>query len=286
MPSPIRSTARPRSARPPRPDPGDAAISPNSEPGRGRVAAGPGSWPSGPLDAADRAFDLLTRPPAPLAFDCWGITGLPQRLVALDELKRLLLSDGTPRPVRDVVWRELVTRARRDGPAWVVAAAGLAMPGLRRRAGLIFRGWAGEREDLDSELLLGFLERLRTIDVDAGNICARLIEAGARQAQRSWRFDQVQDLARDVPPRSLPPARPWDHPDFVLARAVAAAVVGPEECFLIAQTRLEDVSLEVAADRLGVPASTASSWRRRAEHRLREAIADGELRWTHLSPTG
>lgn len=101
---------------------------------------GSGSWPSGPLDAAQRAFGLLTIPPAPLAFDCRGVTGLPQRLVPLDELRRLLISDATPRPVRDVVWREVVTRARRDGPAWVITAVGLALPGLRRRAGRLASG--------------------------------------------------------------------------------------------------------------------------------------------------
>jgi hypothetical protein len=34
-------------------------------------------WPFSPLDAAQRAFDLLTCPPAPLAFDGPGFAGLP-----------------------------------------------------------------------------------------------------------------------------------------------------------------------------------------------------------------
>jgi hypothetical protein len=97
-------------------------------------------WPSGPLDAAQRAFDLLTCPPAPLAFDGRGFAGLPPRLLPLEELKKILIADRTPRWVRDAVWRELVVRGRRDGPAWVVAAAGLAMPGLRRAAGRLARG--------------------------------------------------------------------------------------------------------------------------------------------------
>jgi len=87
------------------------------------------SWPSTPLAAAQRAFDLLTCAPAPLAFDCRGIAGMPPAVLPLDELKRVLIADETPRSVRDTVWRELVIRARRDGPAWV-AAAGIAMPGL------------------------------------------------------------------------------------------------------------------------------------------------------------
>lgn len=34
-------------------------------------------WPESPLDAAQRAFDLLICPPAPLAFDGRGFDGCP-----------------------------------------------------------------------------------------------------------------------------------------------------------------------------------------------------------------
>src|SRR6266498_53688 len=102
------------------------------------------SWPTTPLAAAQRAFDLLTCPPAPLAFDGRAFPGLPARLLPLDELKTVFIDDATPRRVRDEVWRELVIRARRDGPAWVVAAVGIAMPGLRRVAGLLAKGWRGD----------------------------------------------------------------------------------------------------------------------------------------------
>ena len=44
------------------------------------------------------------------------------------------------------MWRELVVRARRDGPAWVVAAVGVAMPGLRRIAGMLAAGWRGDTD--------------------------------------------------------------------------------------------------------------------------------------------
>lgn len=245
-----------------------------------------GSWPAGPLDAAQRAFELLTRQPAPLAFDCRPFDGLPDRLVALDDLRRLLIKDSTARAIRDQVWQELVTRSRRDGPAWVVAAVGIAIPGLRRRAALLSPGWRGDTADLDSDLLLGFLERLQSIDLDAGNICSRLIDAGARAVKRSRRHSEDTEAIHGAGPRSLPPARPWDHPDFVLARAVAAAVIGPEEGFLISETRLGEVRLQVVAEYLGVPTSTAASWRKRAEAAIREAIRDGDLQWVHLPVNG
>ncbi|MEV6489102.1 hypothetical protein AB0M20_10800, partial [Actinoplanes sp. NPDC051633] len=119
-------------------------------------------WPSSPLAAADRAFKLLIEPPTPIRFDGRGITGLPAAILPLERLRTLLLSPKTAVAVRDAVWRELVVHARRDGPAWVVAAVGVAMPGLRRVAGMLATGWHGDTRDLDAEVLLGFVERLRT----------------------------------------------------------------------------------------------------------------------------
>jgi hypothetical protein len=272
------------------PSPLPPVTTPPAGPEPGAAHAGPRPdastfWPEGPLDAAQRAFDLLTRRPTPLAFDGHGTSGLPQRLLGLEELKRHLLADSTARVTRDTVWRELVMRARRDGPAWVIAAVGIAMPGLRRRAGLLSRGWSSHSADLDSELLLGFLERLRTIDVEVGNICPRLIDAGARAVKRSRHHSEDTTSIHTGTPGSLPPARPWDHPDFVLARAVSRAVIGPEEHLLISETRLGEVRLQEVAERLGVSPVMAAAWRRRAEIAVREAIRDGELRWVGLSPS-
>ncbi|MEU0963540.1 hypothetical protein ABZ328_28945 [Micromonospora aurantiaca] len=63
--------------------------------------------------------------------------------------------------MREVVWRELIRRARRDGPAWVITAVALAPPALRRYAGRLHTGWAGDAHDLDAEILTGFLTALR-----------------------------------------------------------------------------------------------------------------------------
>src|SRR6266516_4867442 len=104
-------------------------------------------WPSSPLDAAERAFTLLVQPPTHVGFDGRGFAGLPDEILPLDELRDLLLSPAASVKVRDAVWRELVTRARRDGPAWVVAAVGVAMPGLRRGATRVGAGGGGGNAD-------------------------------------------------------------------------------------------------------------------------------------------
>jgi hypothetical protein len=241
-------------------------------------------WPSSPLDAAERAFTLLVQPPSHVGFDGRGFDGLPDEILPLDELRTLLLSPVTGVEVRDAVWRELVVRARRDSPAWVVAAVGVAMPGLRRVAGRLAAGWRGDTDDLDSELIVGFVARLKTIDLDVPRICGRLIDAGLRAARKARDADSDAQLIHIEATGPIAPIQPWDHPDLVLARAVAAAVIDADEANLISATRLDTATVAQAADKLGIAASTASAWRAKAERRLAAAIAAGELAFIPLRP--
>jgi hypothetical protein len=234
-------------------------------------------WPSSPLDAAQRAFNLLVEPPTHVGFDGRGFDGLPDEILPLDQLRDLLLSAATSVELRDAVWRELVVRARRDGPAWVVGAVGVAMPGLRRVAGMLAAGWRGDTDDLDSELIVGFVARLGTIDLDVPRICGRLIDAGLRAARKARDADSDAQLIHADAIGPIAPIHPWDHPDLVLARAVAAAVLDADEANLIAATRLEDATVAQVATKLGIAPSTASAWRGNAERRLAAAIADGEV---------
>jgi hypothetical protein len=78
-------------------------------------------WPASPLQAAGRAFDLLTTPPTPHVFDGTGFPGLPDQALDLPALRRILMATATTPPQRDAVWRELVApaacrAARRGGP--------------------------------------------------------------------------------------------------------------------------------------------------------------------------
>ncbi|MDT5023664.1 MAG: hypothetical protein QOE61_90 [Micromonosporaceae bacterium] len=241
-------------------------------------------WPSSPLDAAQRAFTLLVQPPSHVGFDGRGFDVLPDEILPLDDLRDLLLSPKTGVEVRDAVWRELVVRARRDGPAWVVAAVGVAMPGLRRIAGMLAAGWRGDTDDLDSELIVGFVARLKTIDLDVPRICGRLIDAGLRAARKARDADSDAQLIHIEATGPIAPIQPWDHPDLVLARAVAAAVIDADEANLISATRLDIATVAQAADKLGIAASTASARRAKAERRLAAAISAGELAFIPLRP--
>jgi transposase-like protein len=225
---------------------------------------------------------MLVEAPSHVPFDARGFDGLPDRILPLDELRRLLLSAATPKPLCDAVWRELVVRARRDGPAWRVAAAGMAMPGLRRQAGLLAAGWHGDTHDLDSELLTGFMECLARVDLEEPRVCGRLIEAGVRAARKVRDAESDTMLIRAGEAGAVLPIRPWDHPDLVLARAVATAVLDRDEATLIGSTRLEHKTLARVAAQIGISPQTASDWRARAEKRLVDAIGAGELSFVPL----
>jgi hypothetical protein len=253
---------------------------PPSAPDRATVPTPAGPWPASPLAAVGQAFDALATPPTALTFDTTGVPGLPRQPVGLHDLRGWLLDRSTCPEARDGAWRELVARSRRpppDGSAWTVGAVGLALPGLTAAAGRLTRGWRGDTSDLDAELLAGFVARLRTLDVSESRVLGRLLDAAIRAGRRARAQADSLEVVRVERAWSRAPSHPWDHPDWVLARAVAAGVVDRTEAHLIGATRLEDNSLVDVAAQLGLDVELARDWRYRAEARLAEAIRAGEL---------
>jgi hypothetical protein len=228
------------------------------------------------LTQADAHFALLVCQPAPLAFDARAITGLPDRILPLDQLRDLLVA-GVPTPVQDAVWRQLAVAARGWGPAWVVGAVGVAAPGLSRMATRLSHGLPGQAEDIDSEVLAGFLHALRTEDIDRPRLWLRLCWAAWRAGHTARRVDHVAELPTDLPTGGATPRRPYGHPDLILGRAVAAGVITAAQADLIGATRLGDVLVEQIAAEHAVPAATIRMRRKRAERTLVRALARGDL---------
>ena len=173
-----------------------------------------------PFDVAATAFRLLTTGPEPLSVDGAALGGgLPARRIALSELAAILMHPSCGYATSDRVWRLLIERARTDGPAWVVGAVGVALPGLRPAAYRL-RGFSG---DVQAELLTAFVAALRTH------------EAGrCRGWRRGCSAPRSPPPARRCAPTSrarrrrseLPVSAPTaGHPDLVLARAVTAGVI-------------------------------------------------------------
>lgn len=231
-----------------------------------------------PLDAVADAFRALTTGPDPLTVEGGEVGhGLPDRPMVLSEVKSVLLHPSTSHAARDAVWAVLVRRAQMEEPAWVVGATGVALPGLRRVAGSVARGYDGDRDDLDAEVLAGFLTALRHFDLSRDRIPLRLCRA-ARKAGMGARYADADPLVPHLGRvASAPPPRPWGHPDLVLAAAVARGVLSAAEAELIGRTRLEGRPLSDTAARAGVSYAAIAQRRWRAERRLVAAIHNGDL---------
>ena len=83
------------------------------------------------------------------------------------------------------VWRELVLRARLDGPQWVIAAVGMAMPLLVRVAHEVCEDFHGDPTDVDAQILTGFLDALRNrINLERDDPYHELHDAAQRAGRR------------------------------------------------------------------------------------------------------
>lgn len=261
MPKRIRSTA------------------PTSAPAAAPVAKSPVSpivRGAAPLDVAEVTFRLLTAGPEPLSIDGAQIGhGLPARRIPLHELAAILMHPSCSFAASDTVWRLLIDRARTSGPAWVVGAVGVALPGLRAAARRLSRIYTG---DVQAEVLAGFLAALRKVKPAGPRVVQRLCSTALVTARAALRASEPARADVNVAtPGSTPPPAPSGHPDFVLARAVAAGVITTAEADLIGATRLEDVPIADYAQRHGKGYWAVHKARARAEERLVAAIRAGEL---------
>ena len=296
-------SSRPDSPRPPSPRP-DSPPPPSrrsQEHGAALSARGPGAGPrrerprparrrprrsagNTSLETAAQAFRMLTTGPAPLALDGAGIGhGLPRRVMALDELRAILLHRSTGRAARDAAWRRIVQEARTGGSAWVVGAVGVALPALQAMAADLEEGYRGDAADVHAAILVGFVAALHRVDLDRPGVITRLRWAAYRAGLLA-RY--TRDGLPGVPlpsPESAPPPYPWAHPDLLLADAVAKGVLSALQAELIGRSRLEEVTLKQAAAELGVGYEAARKARQRGEARLVTAISSGDVE-RRLSP--
>lgn len=245
------------------------------------------------LNTVETAFRALCRGPVPLALHGRRLhPDLPARPIRLTELREVLLWPHQPRPfpVQEAVWAELVCRAQTLGPAWVVGAAGMALPGLRRAHTRLCRRFdRTDAEESAAALLAGFLTALKTTDPQSGRLPGRLVWAGYGAARRHALAEAryanatgpgLEELAGSTAPPAL-----YGHPDLLLAHAVSGEVLTASEAELIGTTRLEQVTLTQAAARLGVSVAAVKMRRHRAEHRLVAALREGRLTRPGYTPT-
>jgi DNA-directed RNA polymerase specialized sigma24 family protein len=242
------------------------------------------NWPTSPLAAATAAFDALTCAPAPLTLDLDTVDpalGLPRDPMPLSALRDWLLSHPTAYTARDTVWRELIVRARTSGPQWVIAAVGMAMPALLRYAAELSAGYAGDPDDIESEILTGFLAALRdhvnvTQDAPQASLCRAAWRAGRQLRIKQQEYLPVEDIDQVAAgPRT--PKVPYGHPDVLVHRAVALGILDEADEQAYVDVRLGRRSVEPIATRMGITADALRMRLGRIDIRLARALADGLL---------
>ncbi|WP_433754716.1 hypothetical protein [Nocardia sp. CA-135398] len=191
-------------------------------------------------------------------------------------LRELLRDPGLPIAAVDAIWVWLIERSRAHGGDATLVCASLAEPMLAGMAGLFAAPGSRNRDDLESEVLTGFLTHLGCVELDRPGVWHRLRWAAYRAAIRAANQQQsvgvsVADLERDLGPMAkhrllmVPGPR---HPETVLAEAVAAGVISAEAAELIAISRWERRTLTSLAAERGQSLWKLRKQRRRAEARL------------------
>lgn len=232
-----------------------------------------------PFDTLETTFRLLVTGPEPLSLD-GGLIGppLPAHDIALGELRDLLLKSTTPHRARNRAIGLLLARAQAEHGAATVALAGVLLPGLRKVTYPLTKALSERAADVEAEALTGLLEAAERLEPDTPKLAWKLVAAGLHRADRIVSRElTVRDRRAPI---GLPevPARPFGHPDLVLAEAVRDGVIRADDAFVIGETRLGGVALEEIARRLQVGAEALQKRRRRAEESLVSWLKTGYVR--------
>jgi hypothetical protein len=249
-----------------------------------------------PFDTLEAVFGLSCRGPRPLSIEGRLVAGLPDRDIALDELRAILLHPSTSHATRDAALSLLLTRARQEGGGATVGLAGVLLFGLRRSVAVFCELLPEKVADVEAEALAGFVEGIARTDPSRRRLAARLTWLGRNRAKAFAEAELAEVfLTGERPGHGPPPAEPvspdpgdvlrpegqpfsasppfpYGHPDFVLAKAVDEVVIHRDDAALIGDTRLGPLRLTQAAAALGIDHWTARKRRQRAEEALCEWI--------------
>lgn len=244
-------------------------------------------WPTSALSAAATAFDTLTAEPRPvLVLDCDTLgegLGLPAGTRTLAQLRDWMLDNPTAHEGRDQVWREVLTRATGTGPqagAWLIGAVGLAMPALLSHARTLGDGFRGDPDDLDADILTGFLAALRgDLDVSRPAPYARLTFAAWRAGHDTRRHEDTYVPTPDVPAPAGPrePRNPSHHTDLLVARAVELQLIDACDAAAFIEVNLAGQPTEYVAQEMGISTDCLRMRLVRASAILADALGQGWL---------
>lgn len=222
---------------------------------------------SSPLDLTEVKFHELCSRVNPLCVNGKSLScGLPSRLIKLDELRDILLARGTSQRTKDVVWAHLVRRARAQPDPWNYAAAGMMIPGLKNATAKLARHYPGDVEDLDSEVLTGFLDAVHSVDVTQSELPKKLYWAAWRQGEAARQSERRQQSRVEMPDDLGNPE--LGSPEITLAQAVRDGAVTADQANLVCGIHLDHKQRSDVARSLGVSPYKVSRILKVANHAL------------------
>ncbi|WP_370372934.1 hypothetical protein [Catenulispora sp. GP43] len=117
--------------------------------------------------------------------------------VAVADVRAILSNPDTSVEASDAVWSELIIRARMQRDPWQLVAIWAMTSGLRAASWRLSQHGRVDYADAQSEIVLGFLEALRTIDVDASRLGRTLWRAASSHGWRTCRRSSREFSVRD-----------------------------------------------------------------------------------------
>lgn len=214
----------------------------------------------------DDAFHGLGSGPKAYAVDGSQLhPDLPQRTIPVTELRSILLHPSTSFDARDAALGAVVRYSQTGDSQWTTIALGLLLHGLRGAAGRLTRGFTGDVDDLDAEIIEGALRALRSCDTSKDGVASRILWAAFRSGQR------IRGIDIETPVEGLEAVETGavaGHPDLILTAAMEAGVITASEAELIGETRVNGTKMPVVASNVGIPVKTLWQRRLRAERRL------------------
>jgi hypothetical protein len=203
------------------------------------------------LDLAEAEFLALSRRRA-VTLDGRRISrDLPARHISLEDLRIIMLKRRTNDQLKTAVWSQLVRMSHAQSDPWVIAAAGMMLPGLKKIADRMRAYYPYDTCDLDSEIFEAFLHELGQLDPDEPAPYKRLYLAACRrgdqlcrrEARRASRCVQLPDGLAD---------RLAGNPDIALARAMRDGVVTARQAALVSRVHLDSAQRGDVARQMGM----------------------------------
>jgi hypothetical protein len=243
-----------------------------------------------PFQALDAALSSLSRGIRPVTLPGALLDDRAAGLrVPVNQVRARLTHPSCCPELRERIWSEVASRARKEGEPWTTIVVGLAVPGLRRilsRLPRLPRLPLADRAELEHETLTALLEELAQLDPDYDEVAGPLFKAADRVAHR-WAYHHIERLrTTQITDRTSTLAdTAYDHSPnrdadeyTLLWRAVQRQVIDPEGADLIARTRLEGVRVDDLAAERGLSPRTLFRQRAAAEDVLGRALRSRALR--------